>query len=141
MNARADQIADVVAQWRRIGGQCAKDKIAKVVDTQFAQPVLVEAKTLRHSALPGDAAAKGDAVEVAFEIIAPGVIDAGQIVGMAAPFQTDEVAAVGAAVEHRMNLAVMSAGDDDRSLAKKGRQIVARFGQFSGEGQKLPSRP
>ena len=107
VNSRADQIADIIAQRRRIGRQCAEDEIPEAVDAQFLQPVLFEAEALRHPAFAGDAATKGDAVEVAFEIVAPSVIDAGQIVGVAAPLQADEVAAMGAAVEHGVEFAIM----------------------------------
>ena len=137
----ADQIADVVAERRRIGRQRAKDQIAEPVDAQLFEPVVFKAEACRHPALAGDAAAKGDAVEVAFEVVAPGVIDAGQIVGMPAPLQADEIAAMGAAVDHRMQRPVIAAGDDDRRLAEKGRQIVAGLGQFAGKRQKLPGRP
>ena len=68
-------------------------------------------------AAPGDAAAKGDTFEVASEIIAPGVIDAGQVLGMAAPLQADEIAAMGAAIDHCLDLAVLAARNDDRGLA------------------------
>jgi len=47
---------------------------------------------------------------------------------MAAPLETDEVAAVGAAVDHRVDLAVLPAGDDDRGLAEKGRQVIPGCG-------------
>jgi hypothetical protein len=107
---------------------------------ELFQPVLFEAEALRHPALPGDPAAEGDAVKIAREIVAPSVIDAGQVLGMTAAPQTDEVAAMRAAVQHRTDFAVMSAGDDDRSLSKKSRQIVARLRQFAGQGQKLPGR-
>jgi hypothetical protein len=59
---------------------------------------------------------------------------------MAAPLQADEVAAMGAAVQHGMDFAVTPAGHDDRGLAEKARQIVARLGQLAGQRQKLPGR-
>src|SRR5262249_7887318 len=77
---------------------------------------------------------------IAFEVVAPGVVDAGQIVSMAAPFQTHQIAAMGAAVNHRVDLAVLRARNDDRRLAEKGRQVVARLRQLAGERQILPGR-
>src|SRR5215472_16949687 len=103
------------------------------MDPQLFEPVLFEAKARRHSALAGHTAAKRDAVEIAFEIVAPSVIDAGQVVGMAASLQTNEVAAMSAAVDHRVDLTVIAAGDDDRRFAEKGRQVIARLRQFAGE--------
>ena len=47
---------------------------------------------------------------------------------------------MGAAVQHGMDSAVIAAGDDDRRLAEKRRQIVARLRQFPGQGQELPGR-
>jgi hypothetical protein len=35
----------------------------------------------------------------------------------------------------------MTTGDDDRRLAEKGRQVVARLRQFAGQRQVLPGRP
>src|SRR5208282_5952105 len=141
VNARADQIADVARQRRRLGGEGAEDEVAERIDAQFLQTVLLEAEARRHPALPGPPAAEGDTVEVACEIIAPGVVDAGQVVGMAAPLETNEVAAMRAAVDHRMDLAVLPAGDDDWGLAEKGRQVIARLRQLAGECQILPGRP
>ena len=69
------------------------------------------------------------------------MIDAGQVVGMAASLEANEVAAMGTAVDHRMDFTVMPAGDDDRRLAHKGRQIITRLRQLAGERQILPGRP
>jgi len=60
---------------------------------------------------------------------------------MAAPLEANEVAAMGTAVDHRMDLAVMPAGDDDRRLAEEGRQVIARLRQLAGECEILPGRP
>src|SRR6266436_4371234 len=60
---------------------------------------------------------------------------------MAAPLETNEIAAMGAAVDHRVDLAVLSAGDDDRRLAEKGRQIIPRLRQLAGKREILPGRP
>src|SRR5262249_11146698 len=115
VNARADLVSDVIRQWRRLGA-AFEYEVTELVDAQFLEAVLFEAETRRHAALAGDAAAKGDAIEVAFEIVTPGMVDAGQVVGMAASLQADEVAAMSAAVNHRVDLAVVPAGDDDRRL-------------------------
>src|SRR5207247_1928143 len=141
MDARADQIADIARQWRRLGRQGAEDEIAEGVDAQLLEAVLFEVEARWHAALTGNAAAEGHTVEIAFEIIAPGMIDAGQILGMPAPLETDEIAAMGAAVDHRVDLAVLPAGDDDRRLAEKGRQVIAGLRQLPGECEILPGRP
>src|SRR5690242_11093361 len=91
---------------------------------QLFQAVLVETEALGHSALTRNAPAERDALEVTFEVVTPGVIDTGQILSAAAALEADKVAAMGAAVKHGMDFAVMPAGNDDRGLAEKSRQIV-----------------
>src|SRR5262249_27213448 len=137
----ADEVADVIAQRRRIGGERAEDEVAKGIHTQLLQSMLIEAEAVWHATAPSNAAAKGDALKIAFEIVTPGVIDAGQIVGMTAPLEADEVAAMGTAVLHGVDLAILATRDDDRGLADEGCQIAARCRQFVREGQKLPGRP
>src|SRR5690348_6876614 len=45
-----------------------------------------------------------------------------------------------AAVDHCMDLAVLTAGNDDRRLAEECRFVIARFGQFVLEREILPGR-
>ena len=40
---------------------------------------------------------------------------------LAAPLQTDEITAMGAAIDHRMDLAILTARNDDRGLTEKRR--------------------
>jgi hypothetical protein len=119
VNPRAYQIADVLPQRRRIGRQCTKDEIAELVDPELFQPVLIEVEPVGHPAAPDDTAAKGDALQVVFEVVTPGMIDTSQVVGMAAPLQADEVAAMGAAVQHGVDFAVMPARDDEGVSPRK----------------------
>src|SRR4051794_2429011 len=138
---RPDQIADIIGQWRGIRGQRAENEPGKLVGAQFFQPVIFEMETLGHAALAADAATERDARQIAGEVVAPGVIDAGQpVFRVAALFQADEIAAMGAAVDHRMDVAVLPARDDDRGLAEKTGLVVARFGQLVGEAEILPAR-
>src|SRR5439155_6279854 len=109
---------------------------------QRFEPVILEPEAVRHAALAADPAAERDARQIAGEVIAPGVIDAGQpVLGVAALLQADEVAPMGAAVDHRADLAVLAAGHDDRRLAEKGRLVVAGLGKLVGQREVLPSRP
>ena len=103
--------------------------------------MLVEVEALGHPATPRDAAAKGDALEISFEIVSPGMVDTGQIVGVAAPLEADEVAPMGAAVQHGMDFAIMPAGHDDRGLAEKGREIVAWHRQLAGQRRETARWP
>src|SRR5205823_10523752 len=137
-NAGTDRMAAKPRQRGRIGGEGSKDGLAEGVDGQLFEAVLLEPEARRHAPLAGNAAPEGDAVEIACEIVAPSVIDAGQIVGVAAPLQANEIAAMGAAVDHCVDLAVLPPGDDDRRLAEKGRQVIAWLRQFTGKCQILP---
>src|SRR5712691_9027710 len=60
---------------------------------------------------------------------------------MATLFQADQIAAMGAAVDHRVDFAVLAADDDDRGLAEKGRPVIAGLGQLVGQREVLPARP
>ena len=75
---RADQIADIVGERRRLGRQRAEHQPGEMVGAQLSEAVVFEAETLGHAALAGDAAAERDALQIAFEVVAPRVIDAGQ---------------------------------------------------------------
>jgi hypothetical protein len=77
VNTGADEVTDVIAQWLRIGRESAEDEVAERIHTQLFQSVLVEVEAVWHSTAPSNAATKSDALEIAFEIVTPGVIDAG----------------------------------------------------------------
>ena len=129
------------ARGRRLGRQRAEDEAGELVGAQFPKAMFLEAEAVGHAALAADAAAERDALQIAGEVVIPRMIDAGQAVrGVALALQADEIAAMGAAVEHRMDLAVLAAGDDDRGLAEKGRLVVAGLGQLVGEREVLPAR-
>jgi hypothetical protein len=66
--------------------------------------------------------------------------DAGQPLGMAAFFETQQIAAMGAAVDESVDLAGIVAGDDDRGLADGRRDPVARLRDCRREAQKAPGR-
>ena len=63
------------------------------------QMVVVLAEFRRHAALALDAALEGDPGQLAFEVVAPAVIDAGDLLAVALFCQAQEVAAMGAAVD------------------------------------------
>src|SRR5438477_4782870 len=69
VDSRPDQVADIVSQWRCIRRQCAKNKVSECVHAKLLQAVLFEVEALGHPATPGDTSAKGDALEVSFEVV------------------------------------------------------------------------
>src|SRR5215469_2508977 len=85
-------------------------------------------------------AAERDADQIAFEIIAPLMIDADVSGGVAAHFSAYQCAAMGAAIYKGMDRAVASAGDHDRSVADKVRLEVSRIGYFAFEYNVVPDR-
>jgi hypothetical protein len=73
-----------------------------------------------HAALAGDAAAERDPGELAGEVVGPVVIDAHDLLRLAAVLETEQRAAVGAAVLEGVDDAVLVAGDDHRHVAEIG---------------------
>ncbi len=69
------------------------------------------------------------------------MIDAGQVLGVAAVLQAHQGALMGAAVDHGVKSAVLVAGDDDRYLADRGGLVVARIRDVDVETKIVPDRP
>src|SRR6266542_7080295 len=103
--------------------------------------MLVLAEFGRHAALALDAALKGDPGQLAGEVVAPAVIDAGDLLAVAFRGQAKEVAAMGAAVDKGVDRAVRPARDDDRDLVDGCRDPVAGLGELGFEAQVIPGRP
>src|SRR5437016_6253464 len=103
--------------------------------------MVVLAEFRRHAALALDPALKGDPGQLAFEVIAPAVIDAGDLLAVALLGQAQEVAAMGAAVDEGIDRAVGPAHDDDRDLANRCRDPVAGLRDLGREAQIVPGWP
>src|ERR1700744_2955277 len=100
-------------------------------DTQLERAVLLHAEALGHAALALDAILERDAAEVALPVVGPGVVDAAEILfALAVIVETDQRAAMGAAVLERIDLAVIVTGDHDRGVANLGGTEVAGLRQF-----------
>ena len=95
------------------------------VHAQAHQIVLAGVEVRPHAALAAHALAEGDAGQLAFEVIDPVVIDAGEFAHIAARLVADERTLVGAAVHQGVDAAIQGAHDDDRRIADKGRLVVA----------------
>ncbi len=111
-------------------------------DAQLARTMLLHLEAVGHAALALDAVLERNAGQVALRVVIPGVIDAAEILAMlAAVFQADQRAAMGAAIFERVDFIVGVAGDDHRRVADVRRQEIARFGQFNFQREVMPVRP
>ena len=94
----------------------------------------------RHAAVAVDAAAERDRAQVAAQVVAPGVIDALEVLHAAAVLQADQRAAMRAAVLESAKLAVLGAHHDDGHAADEGRAVVADGRQIEFEAEIVPDR-
>src|SRR5207237_9200224 len=92
-------------------------------------------------ALPLDAALDGVAGQLAGEIEAPAVINAGDLLAVTLLGEAQEIAAMGAAVDESVDRAVRAARHDDRDLADRRGDPIARLGDLSRQTQIAPGRP
>src|SRR5215470_7991056 len=130
-DARRDFLAEIGFEFRSIVIEAAEYETAKFGDLQFSQVVLRPLEVFRHSALPPDTALKGNTRQVAGEVVAPAVIHARDVIGVAAPLQTEERAAVSATINKGMQLTALCSRDHDGALANAGDQIVAGIGDLN----------
>src|SRR5439155_19120512 len=92
---------------------------------QLAQPVRGHVEARVEPALAADAAAERDRFQPAVEPVAPLVIEAGVLAGVARQFAPHLRAAMGAAVDEGMDRARGVAVDDDRRVADPTRAKIA----------------
>ena len=105
------------------------------------QPVLAHVELRPHAALAADAAAERDRRQLAVEPIAPLVIDADVLAGIARLLAPHQRAAMGAAVDEGLDLAVLVAVDDDRRVADPGGAEITGIGDLGLERQVTPRLP
>src|SRR5215470_8584233 len=132
-DARRDFLAEIGFEFRSTVIEAAEYETAKFGDLQFSQVVLRPLEVFRHSALPLDAALKGNSCQVAGKVVAPAVIHARDVVGVAAPLETEERAAVGAPIDKGMQLTRLRARNNDGALANAGDQIIAGIVDLNSE--------
>src|SRR5580700_6757765 len=90
-------------------------------DPQLARAMLLHPETVGHAALAFHPILERDAPEVALPVVGPCVIDAAEVLfALAVVVQTDQCAAMRAAVLESVDLAVAVAGDDHRRVANLG---------------------
>src|ERR1700744_1274820 len=127
-------------QRRNVVGEAAEDDAEGFGKPELARIVLLHAERGGHAALAPDAVLEGDFLEVALPVIAPGVIDAGEGLGVAAALQRDQGAAMCAAVLEGVELAVRIPAYDHRGVADKRRDEVAGVLHLDREAEIVPTR-
>ena len=96
----------------------------------------------RHAALAAGALLEGDRGQTARKIVGPVVVDAGQPpIGPSGLVDADQIAAMDAAIDHRVDAAVRVADGEDRRVADPRAPVVAGFGDFLLQHDEMPDRP
>ena len=102
--------------------------------------MVVLAELGRHPALALDPALERDTGQLAGQIIGPAVIDAADLLDVAAPLEAQQIAAMRATVDDGVDLALRIARDDHRRLADRRGDVIARIRDLRGETEKAPRR-
>ena len=139
-DAGGDRLAQIFLERGHRFREAAEHQPVEFCHPQLARPVVLHAERRRHAALAFDAVLEGDADEVALPVVGPGVVDAAEVLGIAARLERDQSAPVRAAVLEGVELAVGVARHDHRSVADGGGAEVAHVGHLRGQAQKIPQR-
>src|SRR5216683_3976381 len=83
-DARRHLRAEVFLERGRVGGVAAEHESTERRDLELARAMIPELEVWGHTALAVDAVAKGDARQVALQVVAPRMIDACEIPRVAA---------------------------------------------------------
>jgi hypothetical protein len=105
------------------------------------QTVRRHVKARIEPALAADAAAERDRAQRAVEPIAPLMINADVLLGVAGKLAPHQRTAMGTAVDKGLDRTRLVAIEDDRRLADIGRPEISRVGDFAIEAEKAPDRP
>ena len=81
-----------------------------------------------------------NAGQLAGEVVGPAVVDAGEFADIAAALDAQQIAAVGATIDERVDGTGRVAHDDHRGLADRGCDVIAWLGQFYRQAQVIPGR-
>src|SRR3989441_1000374 len=132
-NPRRDLGTDVQLDRRRLVGERREHQSAENLDPEFPRGLALRLGVGRHAAFALYAATKRHRGEVAAQVVSPVVIDAGDLLRVAAVRQTKERAAVRAAVLEAADGAGLVARHHDRHLAGESGLEVALLGQLGLE--------
>ena len=135
------RLAEVCFHRLRFIRERAEHQPGEHFDAQRFQPMLRVVEILRHAALAANAVAERNALQPAREIVTPGMVNAGQRLRVAALLQAHKCSFVSAAIDQRVDHAMLVARDDDRCFTDGGETPVARIGNLNLQAQKIPDRP
>jgi hypothetical protein len=127
-DAVQDLLAEVLLDVGQVVVQGAEDEPVHDCQSQLARPVSLQAEVGWHAALAAHSLGERDRGQVALQAVGPGVVDAGEVAGVAVVGHRDQRAAVRAAVLERVDLPVGVPGDQDRLLADERGTEVTRLG-------------
>jgi hypothetical protein len=94
----------------------------------------------RHPAFALETTNKGNANEIAGLVVTPVVVDAGEVVGVAAEVTYQKRAAVRTPIDECVENPVAAAVNHNRGVADEGRSIIAGFGNLRFEPREVPYR-
>src|SRR3984893_7274676 len=138
---RQDRCPEIFLERLGILGERAEQRPVDVADPQRAQTVGSHVEAIVEPALAPDAAAKRDRRQAAVEPVAPLVIDADMLFGVAGELAPHQRAAMGAAVDKGLHRPRLVPVEDDRGLADIARPEIPRVGDFGIETEKAPDGP
>ncbi len=133
--------ADKVLERRSGFAQRAEHEPADHMHAQAPEPVLLLLEGLGHAALAAHAALEGRAQHLAGKVVAPVVVDAHELVDLAGRHEHEGRPLVRAAIDHRADLAVAVAHQDDGRGADLHRDEAARLRDLRLEPEEMPDRP
>src|SRR5450432_105016 len=122
-------------RYSSIGGTSSEN------DPKFARAMVLHPETVGHAALSLDAVLECHALQVALPVVGPGVIEAAEVLlALAVVVQTDQCAAMRAAVLEGVDLAIGVAGDDHRRVAHLRGAEIAGLRNLHFKRKVMPAR-
>src|SRR5438034_10996728 len=121
-----DWRTEIVFERLGILGQCAKQRPVDITDPQWPEPVRSHLEARIEPALAPDPAAERYRCQAAVEPIAPLMIDADVVGGVAGELAPYQCPAMGATVDKGLDRARLVDVADDRCLADIGRAEISR---------------
>ena len=134
-------LAEPFGERRRVGRVGREHEPAERFAAQLLQPVVLEPKVGGQPAFAAQAAPERGRLEIAAQVVDPGVVDAVELLRLPELLATDEVPAVRAAVDHRPQRTRLVAAHDDRRISDT--RALERTGlrDLRVESDVVPDRP
>src|SRR5262252_1744801 len=130
-NPAGDLRPEIAFEIGRVVAERPEYEAREFRDPQTRKVVLILAEFGWHAALPLDPALERDAGQLPGQIIGPPVVDAAELF---------HIAALRAAIDHRVDPAFVVSRDDDRGLANRRCDIIAWIGNLGCETEEIPGR-